>query len=294
MARHLWAPVYYRALLTVLLASSGLSGAVLQPPQEERQDTTRGLWDKRFAAARNKAKRGPGRGSRQKQPGVDEFVGVTIWRLRNVTEGDAADKPRLLEQKGGKGPNELLAERVRANTLFSEGQLVRIGIEVPRDGYLYVIDRELRADRSMSDPYLIFPTRRTRDGDNTVFAGKLIEIPAQTDNPPYFTLRRNRSDQVSENLTIIVSPRRLPLPFGDKAVKVDPAQVSRWERDWGGKTEWREATSGAYKDWTVAEKEAAVGKRQLVQDDPLPQTIYRVEARPGTPLLVTVSLRIAP
>jgi hypothetical protein len=172
--------------------------------------------------------------------------------------------------------------------------LVRIGIEVPRDGYLYVIDRELRADRSMSDPYLIFPTRRTRDGDNTVFAGKLIEIPAQTDNPPYFTLRRNRSDQVSENLTIIVSPRRLPLPFGDKAVKVDPAQVSRWERDWGGKTEWREATSGAYKDWTVAEKEAAVGKRQLVQDDPLPQTIYRVEARPGTPLLVTVSLRIAP
>ena len=99
---------------------------------------------------------------------------------------------------------------------------------------------------------------------------------------------------MSEKLTIIVSPRRLPLPFGHKEIKLDPAQVSRWERDWGGKTEWREASSNAYKEWTVAEKDAAEGKRLLVQGDPLPQTIYRVETRPGAPLLVSVSLRIAP
>jgi hypothetical protein len=266
----------------------------LKPQQGEQQDTTRGLWDKRFAAARNKTRKGPRRSPKQKQPGVDEFIGITIWRLRNATESDATTKPRLLEQKPGRVSNELLAERVRANTLFNEGHLVRIGIEVPRDGYLYVIDRELRADGSMSDPYLIFPTRRTRDGDNTVFAGKLIEIPAQTDNPPYFTLKRNHRDQVSEKLTIIVSPRRLSLPFGDQPIKLNSAQISRWEKEWGGKAEWREANSSVYKEWTVAEKDSAGGKRLLVQGDPLPQTIYRVEARPGMPLLLTVSLRIAP
>ncbi|HET9530486.1 MAG TPA: hypothetical protein VFQ92_09050, partial [Blastocatellia bacterium] len=69
---------------------------------------------------------------------MDEFIGITVWRLRNITQGDSPDKPRLLEQKPGGTSNQLLAERVKANTFFREGQSVRIGIEVPRHGYLYV------------------------------------------------------------------------------------------------------------------------------------------------------------
>ena len=51
--------------------------------------------------------------------------------------------------------------------------------------YLYVIDREQYADGTQGEPYLIFPTTRTRGGDNSVKAGRVMEIPSQDDNPPY-------------------------------------------------------------------------------------------------------------
>lgn len=49
---------------------------------------------------------------------------------------------------------------------------------------------------------------------------------------------------------------------------------------------------GAGKTWTKAEQEAgAYATRQLTQDDPGPQTIYRVAVKPGAPMLVKVGLR---
>jgi len=53
-----------------------------------------------------------------------------------------------------------------------------------------------------------------------------------------------------------------------------------------------EMAGGSGKKWTQAEQEAgANGTRQLTQDDPGPQTIYRVAVKPGAPLLVNVGLR---
>jgi hypothetical protein len=294
MAPHAKVAVFcHWALVVALLASNSLPPELPHQPQEGQQDATRGLWDKKFLAARNRKKR-PARSSKQRTDGENELIGVTIWRLRNDKEESSPDKPRLLEQKPGGVSGRFLAGRVKANTVFTEGQMLRIGIEVPRNGYLYVIDREVYADGSMSVPYLIFPTTRTRGGNNLVFAGKLIEIPAQTDNPPYFTVTQSRGDQVSERLTIIVSPQRLNLPIRDKLTELDPVQISQWEKEWAGKTELREANSSEYKEWTIAEKEAAEGKRLLQQSDPLPQTIYRIAGKPGAPLLATIPLRIAP
>ena len=50
---------------------------------------------------------------------------------------------------------------------------------------------------------------------------------------------------------------------------------------------------GAGRTYTRAEKEAGAEGRLLTQDDELPQTLFRVVAKPGSPLLVAVPLQIA-
>jgi hypothetical protein len=208
-----------------------------------------------------------------------ELIGVTIWRLR-----DDQGKPT--------------AERATADTLFAEGERLRLSIEAPRmsDGYLYVIDQEVYADGATSDPYLIFPSQTTPEGGNVVTAGRQIFVPAQGDEYPYFTLERVQKDQLREELTIIVSPKPLRLPLGTPSdpVRLDRAQVARWEKQWGGRVERREERGGAGKQWTAAEREADKGERRLRQGDPLPQTIYLVKAKPGAPMMLHVPLQIAP
>jgi len=250
--------------------------AVASPfPQSEPEDNTRRIWNKMFREARGRDGARRPRGTTVK----GELVGVTIWRLR----GDQ-DTPT--------------AERAAADTLFTEGERLRLSIEAPRrgDSYLYVIDREVYADGSTSDPYLIFPSPTTPDGGNVVSAGKPVFVPARGDEYPYFTLERARKDQLREEIAIIVSPRPLKLPLGtpDQPVKLEKAQVAQWERLWGGRAERREERDGAGSQWTAAEIEADKDERRLVQGDPLPQTIYRVKAGPEAPMMLRVSLRIAP
>lgn len=229
----------------------------------------------------------------------DELIGLTVWRLQPATARDSRDLPRLLVRKEGDKPGEntveLLAERVNADTPFSEGQRLRLGIEVPREGasYVYVIDREVYADGSTSNPYLIFPAKSTPAGDEVVTAGKITYVPSRNDPIPYFRLDRSRTDQVSELVTFIISPQPLDLVLGNGPLELDPALVAQWTKEWGGTAEKREARASVGRRWTVAEKEAGEGARKLVQDDPLPQTIYRVKAKPGKAVLVTVPLRIA-
>src|SRR5690349_23992390 len=52
---------------------------------------------------------------------------------------------------------------------------------LPISGYLYVFDREVYADKSLGEPYLIFPTTALRGGDNLVKAGRVVEIPSHDD-----------------------------------------------------------------------------------------------------------------
>ena len=69
-------------------------------------------------------------------------------------------------------------------------------------------------------------------------------------------------------------------------------QVAEWEKKWSAQTEHFEMSNGAGKAWTRSEQQAgADATRQLTQDDPGPQTIYRVATKPGAPILVNVGLR---
>ena len=173
---------------------------------------------------------------------------------------------------------------------------MRLSIEVPQDGYLYVVDRERYADGTYSVPYLIFPTLRTRDGSNKVAAGQPVEIPAQDDNPPYFKLKQIDSNTAyaGEVLSVIVTPRPIEgLKIGRGVQKLTKEQLAQWETKWGAQTQLLSLEGGEGQAYTKEEKEAGASvTRLLTQEEPLPQSLYRVNAKPGDPILITIPLEI--
>jgi hypothetical protein len=241
-------------------------------------------------ASQSSPAQNPAAQTQQAEQADGEMIGLTIWRLRPSRQADNREA-RLLLEEGSSKELEWTPERVEADTIFASGERVRLGIESPRDGYLYVIDREQYTDGAVSDPYLIFPSLLNRDGANSVAAGKLIELPERS----AFQLKPLRPDYAGEVLTILVTPEPLKdLKPGSGAVKLDSETVARWESQWAGSFERFELVGGAGKSYTKAEKEAGQdGARALNQDDAMPQTLYHVNVKSGSPLLVKVPLRIS-
>jgi hypothetical protein len=263
-------------------------------------ETTRKLWDTAFIDQTGKR---PSTSSTRRKyriatPSVsplhvtgDTVVGVTLWRLRPSKTTDTGE--RILVQDG-EGSADWIPERVEAGTRLTSGARVRLSVEAARSGYLYVIDREQYADGTLGEPYLIFPTTRTNGGKNEVKPGRLIDIPTQDDRPPFFTLKPSRADQVSEVISVLVSPTPLEgLQIGASAQKLPVEQVASWEKSWGGTVGRLEMTGGAGKTWTKEEKQAgADGTRALSQEEPAPQTLYyKPAATPGQPVMVNVALK---
>jgi hypothetical protein len=221
----------------------------------------------------------------------DTVIGFTLWRLRPTRPADAGE--RIIDHDAEEAM-EWVPERVSSGKRLSVGDRIRMSIEAARTGYLYVVNQEQYANGSRGEPYLIFPTTRTRAGDNSVKAGRVIEIPAQDDGPPYFTLKRIRPDHVGENVIIIVTPSPIEgLTITDKAQRVSPDTLASWEEAWGAQSGRLEMADGDGKAWTRQEKEAGADPtRSLKAGEPVPQTIYY---RPGVtntaPVLVKVDLR---
>lgn len=235
----------------------------------------------------------PASSSRPTSPGaVVAQLGITMWRLRQVVANDSG--ARMLVREKGKS-SEWVPERVEADTPFREGDHVRLSIESPRTGYLYVVDRELFADGTTGDAMLIYPWADLRGGNNEMRPGKLVDIPAQDDEPSYFTARRSRPDQVGEILTVIITLAPLDLPISDQPLRISAAELSKWEKMWETQSERFEMEGGAGETWTPEEQQAAAtkGSRQLTQDDPAPQTIFRLSAAGNSAFLVNIRLRYA-
>jgi hypothetical protein len=286
-----------------LLAAGFTAGAPAW--QDEEEDAERKIWNKQISDARKKAgtNAAPPPGRPRSRAAGDDLVGVTVWRLQPASNPasarDEEDRPRLLVQAGGNTPTPMAPLRVASSTQFSKNDAVRLSIEVPREGenYLYVIDREIYRNGRLSDPYLIFPTTRVRGGDNKVMGGRIVDLPAPTDDPPFFNFNNQivaNPDYVGEQLTIIVSPTPLDTPaIGPDPVPMDNRKVAEWEKRWGGPADLKESRALLGKAWTKEEKESAEGKRLLTQG-PLPQTIYRMTPKADGILLFTLSMRIDP
>src|SRR5258705_8133847 len=209
------------SFISLVLIALVVSALCWPPPHwvalaQQPDETTRKLWDTAFtssATTKKTTRRRTSGNYRVATPNVsvenvapDTVVGVTVWRLGPAKAADSGE--RLIVHDGA-DTRSWLPERVSANGKLVQGDRIRISIEAARNGYLYVIDREQYADGSLGEPYLIFPTTRVLSGDNRVTLGKLTEIPTQDDRPPFFTLKPSRPDQVSEVISVVVSPTPL-------------------------------------------------------------------------------------
>jgi hypothetical protein len=259
---------------------------------QKPEDATRKLWDTAFIESSNKKTPSRRRTYRNATPNVpvnnvapETVVGVTLWRLRPANRSDSGERLIVHEDN-----SEWLPERISATTKLVQGDRLRISVEAVRPGYLYVIDREQYADGTLGDPYLIFPTTRTAGGNNAVAVGKLLEIPAQDDSPPFFTMKKSRPDHVAEVLSVLVTPAPLEeFQITDKAQKLTDTQVANWEKSWGtsvGRLEM--ATAG--QTWTTEEKNATT--RALTASAPAPQLLfYRPSAKTTEPMFVKLRLQ---
>lgn len=280
-------------LSLILMAASASLISTAQTPDEQ----TRKLWDTAFitpAASKKTAGRRRRSGAyRVATPNVpvdnvapDTVVGVTIWRLRPANRADSGERLIVHDDKA---TMEWLPERISPATKLAQGDRLRIAVEAVRGGYLYVINREQYADGTLGDPYLIFPTTRTAGGDNEVAIGKLVEIPDQGDAPPFFTMKKSRTDHVAEVVSVLITPQPLEgVQITDKALKLTGAQVAEWEKRWGS-TVGRLDMTTVGQTWTRDEKEART--RALTNSAPAPQLVfYRPGAKPTEPMLVKLKL----
>jgi len=263
---------------------------------QKSDEATRKLWDTAYiapASSRSTARRRSTSKYRVATPNVptenvvpESVVGVTIWRLRPAGRADSGERIIVHDDNASR---EYVPERISANTKLNAGDRVRISVEAARSGYLYVIDRELYADGTLGDPYLIFPTTRTLNGDNQVNVGKLAEIPAQDDSPPFFTIRKSRPDQVAEMVSVLVSPTPLEgVNITDKAQKLTNEQVAKWEQSWSNSV-GRLELDAVGQTWTKEEKDAA-GTRALTASAPPPQMLFY---RPRSSEAMFVKLRLS-
>ena len=259
---------------------------------QKPEDATRKLWDTAFIESANKKTPSRRRTYRNATPNVpvnnvapETVVGVTLWRLRPANRSDSGE--RLIVHDDN---SEWLPERISATTKLVQGDRLRISVEAVRPGYLYVIDREQYADGTLGEPYLIFPTTRTAGGNNAVAVGRLLEIPAQDDSPPFFTMKKSRPDHVAEVLSVLVTPAPLEeFQISDKAQKLTDTQVASWEKSWGTSVGHLEmATAG--QTWTTEEKNATT--RALTASAPAPQLLfYRPSMKPTEAMFVKLRLQ---
>lgn len=280
-------------LIPILLITTASLISTAQTVDEQ----TRKLWDTAFitpAATKQGASRRRRSGAyRVATPNVptdnvapDTVVGVTIWRLRPANRADSGERLIVHDDNSTK---EWLPERISANTRLVQGDKLRISVEAVRGGFLYVINREQYADGTVGEPYLIFPTTRTAGGDNEVGAGKLVEIPAQEDAPPFFTMRKSRPDHVAEVVSVLVTPKPLDgVQITDKPQKLTETQVAEWEKTWGSSVGRLDMTTVG-QTWTKDEKEART--RALTPSAPAPQLVfYRPGMKSTDPMFVKLKL----
>ncbi len=222
----------------------------------------------------------------------DEELGVTFWRLRPLKKSEEDDAPTFRVNIGD-GFENWTAERVRSTTRFKPGERVRFTIESLRTGYIYILSREVYHDGSNGEAELIFPKMNgIRREENSVTAGRLVEIPSSTARQPYFNITTKREDYAGEEVIVIISPTKVAgFTIGAKTQSVRKELLDKWFNDWAAVTDTYDAEDGEGVAYTRTEEEG-VKTRSLTREEPLPQTIYRFKSIAGKPLMVSFQLQV--
>ncbi len=214
-------------------------------------------------------------------------VGVTIWRM-----------------------NGSIAERVNSvDPIFAAGDRIRLGIESPVTGFLYIVNSEISDDGSLGRPRLIFPTSESTN--NKIFPGMLFDIPDHTDKIPYFTMEPKKGSYAGEAVAVIISHKSLHFRLGAGLAILNLDDLDEITAD--TKMEVFARTDTEDKVFTAIEAQASCGastrelvrvktteqpcgtaSRELTQDGPKPQMIYRVATASGKPVVAFVELKTKP
>ena len=229
-------------------------------------------------------------------PISSQSVGITIWKVGAVQRGYSG--ARILSHPDQSGaPVEYQAERLAGEPILAYGDKVRLGIESPRDGYLYVFDRELYADGSFSAAYMIFPTARLLAGNNRIMANKPVELPSVTDVPVFFEAKKIGLDRskilVGEILSVVITDQPISrfTSVERSVLQVPAGELESLEDLYSGIAEVFELENGVGQAYSEVERDAAMkGARLLTHADPVPQTFYLVKSRHAGGLLVTLAL----
>jgi hypothetical protein len=135
----------------------------------------------------------------------------------------------------------------------------------------------------MGPPELIFPTRRTRAGNNQIEKDALVRLPSADDMPPWFEIAGGTAaGYAGEVFTAIFLPKALDgFVLPEDHVALGTAQFEIWQKAWQRPAVLVPGT-GATNPITEAEARAHKSPVWVVQtsDAPAPQLIYRVN--PGT------------
>jgi hypothetical protein len=159
---------------------------------------------------------------------------------------------------------------------------------------MYIVNREFYKDGTAGAASLIFPVSRINGGENRVTAGTLIEIPSASDSTPFFTIKPHRDGYAGEELIVLITKEKLPLEIGLKPLEINQTQLEKWLEDWGATIDIFDAADGEGIALTAAEASAGAQTRSLVQEEPLPQTIFKARINPDAPLLVSFRMSAVP
>ena len=264
--------------------------------QDVAVDRERRLWNAEFRDARPAAAAPPSGAVVKGGPakaGQDRglLLGLTTWRMREPRPGDRA---RMLVHESNTGPVvELTPERMAAGAQLTDRDRVRISVEPGRAGYLYIASREVYADGSRGDTYLLFPSRRIRSGSAKVNPGELVEVPEASNSVPYFTLKRSRPDQKGEELLLLLSQDEIPnLMVQTGQVKLNPAMLKEWVEKFGTDVKMLDAPDQAGVALSPAEQHAGAETAKLRRDDPLPQMLFHMPMPGRTAMLAAYTLSL--
>ena len=266
-----------RARLGLIVAIAGVAWA-------QEDEATRQIWNSLYYSSRPKPATARPKPAAKPQyrpatpqsgagtPGTPA-VNVTVWKCERSRAGDGA---RLFVLEGDI-KQAYTPRRLEPGERLRDGEHMRLSIEAPRGGYLYVVDQELDASGKAGIPYLLFPTRSTRGGDNRLQPGQVVEVPAQTDPIPWFTLRR-KGTTGGELLSIVVtdSPISGVVP-AEREQPLSPELFAAWVKQWGNSAQRFDLVGGKDQPWTEAEQEAGRNRdRKLTLEDAPPQSMFVV------------------
>ncbi|MBI4851682.1 MAG: hypothetical protein HY819_07795 [Acidobacteria bacterium] len=231
-------------------------------------------------------------------------IGVTIWRLREVTTAEkvnskVVENTRILKRVKGQSSEvvtRVIPERISSNTELIDGDIIRLAIEVPTEGYVYIISQELYINGKYSDPYLVFPSRRDLGKTDRISSGKLLFLPSDEDHFEISSLKETSTKIVEEVFTIVVSqePLRELLPLeSDEPRKLSLGDFEQWKKMWGGEVfKFEQETTAKLAITQVEKASSSSGSLSLSDTDLLPQTIYHVANGKEKALLFTTGIKI--